>query len=266
MSRLIKSHNIKPQHEEKKVIHLQSLLSMEELEVISPKIEADQLKEEAQHILEDARKQAETLIKEAEEQLRKAQLDIQHLKDQWENEKLELTERTTNEAFSEGYQKGESEAKAHFSLMLEQVESIVNQAKNDYHMQVEKSEETILRIGLKVAEKIIHVQLDEHRSDFMQVVKQAIKEVKDHSDINIIVHPSVYEIVLAQKDELQAIYNREKNLFIYPDEDLKETDCIIESSFGRIDASIDSQLSELKIKLFELLEEGKSDEGIRSYS
>ena len=47
---------------------------------------------------------------------------------------------------------------------------------------------------------------------------------------------------------------------IFPDDDLKETDCIIESTFGRIDASVDSQLHELKLKLLQILEGEMEDE------
>ena len=44
------------------------------------------------------------------------------------------------------------------------------------------------------------------------------------------------------------------DFYIYPDDELEETSCIIESENGRIDASVDSQLEEIKIKLFEMLE------------
>lgn len=51
-----------------------------------------------------------------------------------------------------------------------------------------------------------------------------------------------------------ALFPKELDFYIYPDEELSEMDCIIESANGRIDASIDSQLEEIKNKLIELLE------------
>ena len=63
-----------------------------------------------------------------------------------------------------------------------------------------------------------------------------------------------YEELLSKKEELMTIFSNVVNLFIYPDSDLSEDSCLIESSSGRIDASIDTQLSEIKVKLTELLE------------
>ena len=46
-------------------------------------------------------------------------------------------------------------------------------------------------------------------------------------------------------------YLTETEMYIYPDNDLAENACIIDTDGERIDASVDSQLHELKTKLFE---------------
>ena len=45
------------------------------------------------------------------------------------------------------------------------------------------------------------------------------------------------------------------NATMYPNGELDEHACYIESENGRIDASIDSQLQEIKRKLMDILEE-----------
>ena len=55
-----------------------------------------------------------------------------------------------------------------------------------------------------------------------------------------------YQYLLSQKEELITIFSHETNLFIYPNEDLPEDGCVIESESGRLDASIDTQLLEIK--------------------
>jgi flagellar assembly protein FliH len=70
------------------------------------------------------------------------------------------------------------------------------------------------------------------------------------------VNPSRYSFLLSRKDELIALFPREVDFYIYPDEDLLEEACLIESANGRIDASVDSQLDEIKNKLIDLLESG----------
>jgi flagellar assembly protein FliH len=256
LSRLIKSHYVKPQDEERKVIRLQPLaVQTIKDESESPELMVSRLKAEAEQLLVEAKVEADQIMTEAQVNLQETNNHIAQLRADWEIEKEQLIQTVQAQAFQEGFQQGEKEATEQYALILKEARQIVDKAKSDYMVQVEQSEEVILKLGLKVAEKILRVQLEEKREEFLQIVKHAIKEVKDYPDINIIVHPFMYELVLSQKDELRALFNRDKSLFIYADEELQETGCVIESSFGRIDASIDSQLAELKVKLLELLEE-----------
>jgi flagellar assembly protein FliH len=257
LSRLIKSHFSHPQHEEKKVIQLQplSFRKFEQEEQESSEAVALRMKQEAEGILQRAKFQAEQIMNDAQISLNQTQQLIEQLKQDFEAEKQALSELAREQGFQEGLILGKEEGNKQFLGLIDEAASIVEKTKSDYLSQVEKSEETILKLGIKVAEKILHVHLKEKKEDFIHLVKHAIKEVKDYADVTIIVHPYMYELVASQKDELQALFNNDKNLYIYPDSELQETCCMIESSFGRIDVSIDSQLAELKIKLLELLEE-----------
>ncbi|WP_246939945.1 flagellar assembly protein FliH [Bacillus pinisoli] len=255
MSRLIKSQYVNPHEDEKKVIKLQPVFIPSIGEEVSPELTLLRANQEAERILADAKEQKERVTDEAKAMLQQVQDQISELKAEWELEKKFLMEAAQQEGFQVGLQQGEQAAKQEYSTLITEANQIVEQAKVSYTEQLEQAEETILKLGLKVADKILKVHLDETREDFIQVVKQAIKEVKDYADVNIIVHPSVYELVYAQIDELKALFNGDKSLYIYSNEELSNYGCLIESSFGRIDASIDSQLNELKVKLLELIEE-----------
>ena len=81
------------------------------------------------------------------------------------------------------------------------------------------------------------------------LVKRALKEAKDSHDVQLHVNPNYYEYLLSQKEELLAVFLHETNLFIFPDEELPENRCVIESALVGLDASVDTQLSEIKQKL-----------------
>jgi flagellar assembly protein FliH len=254
LSRLIKSHYSNPQNEDKKVIQLQSL-EVNKIDIELPEVAAKKIMAEAEEILKKARITAEKMMNDAQLNLQKSSQHIEQLKIAFETEKEALSETARQQGFQEGMRQGHQEANVRFKEFIDEAKAITDMAKADYIKQVEQSEETILKLGLKIAEKILHVELTDKKESFVQIVKHAIKEVKDFSDINIIVHPHMFELVSQQKDELKALFTTDKKLYIYPSEELQETSCMIESSFGRIDASIDSQLAELKVKLLELLEE-----------
>ncbi|WP_456275499.1 flagellar assembly protein FliH [Bacillus sp. AK128] len=255
MSRLIKSHYVKPQEEDKRIIRLQPVMVSPSSEEISPELTLLRANQEAEALLANAKAQSDAMINEANAMLQQTEEQINHLRSGWETEKEHLARTVQEEAYHVGLQQGEQAALDQYSSVISQASHIVNQAKMDYTQHVEQAEDTILKLGIKVAEKILKVHLNETKTDFIQIVKHAIKEVKDYGDINILVHPNMFELVLAQKDELKALFNGDKSLYIYPNEELSETACLIESSFGRIDASVDSQLNEIKVKLLELIEE-----------
>jgi flagellar assembly protein FliH len=229
------------------------LLVVEEMILLSRLIKSQNVRQKDE---EKAREDSSLMIREAEDRLDQANSIINQKMKDWELEKEIIAQEAWQEGYNDGLHKGELDSKQQYSSMIEDLKEILNETRLSYHSQIEKSEETILQLAIKVAEKIMKVELEENKLSFLQIVKHAIKEAKEYSDINLIVHPSMFQLVFLQKDELQALINRETSLFIYPDEELQETGCIIESSFGRIDASIDSQLTELKMKLLELLEEG----------
>ena len=55
-----------------------------------------------------------------------------------------------------------------------------------------------------------------------------------------------------------SLFPRETEFYIYPDDELENDGCVIESSNGRLEASVDEQLEQIRIKLLEILEEGHS--------
>ena len=54
--------------------------------------------------------------------------------------------------------------------------------------------------------------------------------MRNFSEIQIHVHPIHYEFLLSKKEELLSIFTKDTNLVIYPDSDLSEDSCLIESA------------------------------------
>jgi len=220
----------------------------------------DELKvEQMHHEANEKLKHSETKLAEAnqkaEEIVRQAQEDIQKQQVQWEQEKQQLIDETTKNAYEEGYEQGKNDAFREYEQLVEEAKNIVDTARNDYQEQIEKSEETILNLGLKVAEKILGKKLEEDPTTFLSIVHSVIQEVKELEQVALYVHPEQYSTVIDQKNELEMIVDHHAELSIYPKNGLQPYQCYVESPFGRVDASIDSQLEELRTKLFNLLRE-----------
>ncbi|WP_185147933.1 flagellar assembly protein FliH [Peribacillus simplex] len=209
----------------------------------------------------DAKQEAETLLLDAKQKAQAIAAEIQQDREHWENQKkVMFIEQAQKEGYQQGvedgFQKGYNEIAGDIAFAKEVVES----SKKDYRQHIESSETVILNLAVKVAEKIIGHQLEKDEESFLSIVKRAIKEARDYREVQLHIHPVQYQSILSHKEELIAIFPKDTELYIFPDDEIEENSCIIESENGRIDASVDSQLQEIKVKLTELLWEGNNDE------
>ncbi|WP_232284431.1 flagellar assembly protein FliH [Bacillus timonensis] len=247
---MIKSNSLESKEISKRVIGLKVLQQTDGSQV---EYENSDIQIVTQKMINEAKEQADKIVKDAIAYSNSLRQEALVEKRKWEEEKQELYQRTSEEGFQAGMIKGKEQGYQEYADLLLAARQIIDTSKQDYEHYLDSSEEVILKLAMAVAEKIIGVHLAESPDDFTYLVKKAIKEVKEHSDITIQVNPRYYQMMVEQKEELTAILNRESDLFIYPNEDLKEADCVIESSFGKINASVDTQLTEIKERLLSIL-------------
>ncbi|MEH7385729.1 flagellar assembly protein FliH [Bacillus sp. JJ1521] len=250
MSNVIKSSSAQSNDIPKRVIELK-VLQTQEINQAEP--EQQNLQFVSQKMLDEAKDQADKIVKDAIAYSNSIRQQTLVEKREWEEEKQELYQKTSEEGYQAGMTEGRKQGYQEYSDLLNEARQVIDISKQDYDQYLDSSEEVILKLAMTVAEKIIGIHLLEKPEDFTNLVKKALKEVKEHSDITITVNPRFYQFVIEQKEELSAILGRETDLFVYPNEELEEADCVIESSFGKINASVDTQLSEIKEKLLSLL-------------
>ncbi len=199
-------------------------------------------------------KQLEELEDKVKTKLENAEMEITKQKDLWKQEKEQLITSAKKEGYEKGFEVGKNDSLAQYHQLIENANSIIDKANIDYQNIIESSDEEVLHIAIEVANKILHQELKDDTT-FHQMVKGFLKQFKEQSTIKLFVHPDDYERLLAFKDELMQIVNHRAELFIYPNEELSKHSCLLETPYGKIDASIDSQLEEIRNRLFQLMEE-----------
>lgn len=211
--------------------------------------------EKAATIISSAEKEAAAMIErarlEADQVLKTAEAEKQKV----EQELLGIKEEAKLIGQQEGFQQGIQEGKIEYESFIAQAKDIVSKAQMDYRETIDKAEPVILDLAIAISEKIIGTALEKEHDLWSSLIKQVIQEVKEHEEIKIYVHPLWYEKTIQQKEELRALLSYNQELLIYPDTQLSENGCILETPFGRIDASVDSQLLEIKKQLLEKLKE-----------
>jgi flagellar assembly protein FliH len=252
LSRLIKSHWANPTIEKQKVISIKMMHLNTDHEQPAVVHYHSQMEE----VLASAKKEAERLVEEASIQAHSIHEQVIYEKETWEQEKKAIAEDSKREGYSEGLAEGKNQGYKECQEMLSFAKEVVDSAKEDYQKHIASAEKTILNLGMKVAERIIGQKLIENESVFLSIVKRALKEAREYNEVQLHLNPIHYGFILSQKEDLLTVFPKEVDIYIYPNEDISNQSCIIESANGRIDASIDSQLEEIKRKLMELLESG----------
>jgi len=249
LSRLIKSQYTNHQKEKEKIV-VQTIktLLQEKMNENDP-----ELVMKSSLIIQSAKDEADKIIQKAMEDSSIIQQQLEFEKNNWEQERDHFIEQARQEGYAEGLELGRQEALRQYQSTIEESNRIIDLAKNDYDEKIQSSENAILELSIKIAEKIISTKLTESPDHFLPLIKKGLSEVKEYEHIKIHVHPLFYELVLSQKDELRTLVTNDTDFNIYANAELNEHDCFIESAFGRIDISIDTQLEQLKKHLIDLL-------------
>ncbi|MFX3618458.1 MAG: flagellar assembly protein FliH [Sporolactobacillus sp.] len=228
--------------------------------VIDPMLDAltDTMNEaEVQKTLDDKINQAKKKAAEIIEQARKLEQGVrQKLADeeQLAKEQNEAAfKQKEKEGFAAGHQKGLAQGKADYDQRIAQANQIVNQIHDTYVQTVEKAQPDILKLALAVAGKIIGEELSGSEDRWMDLVSQAVKEVRDQGNIKITVAPERHKQIEDSRHLLDGLVQDQK-IYIYSDTDYAFNDCTVETAFGKIDAGTESQLNVIHSKLQQIMD------------
>lgn len=208
--------------------------------------------QEAETIIEQARRKAERLLQEAEQEV---YLKLEEVA-QKESSMDHFIEQTRKEASEKGYQDGYEQAlqqcEKEYRTLLEEASTILSSAQAQQHKKIMEAEPQLIDLSIAVAGKIIGESLtcDDNWKTF---VTEALNQVRQEEDIKLFVPPKHYQASVDLADQLSKVFNTD--IIVYPDDTKAENGCVIETKYGQIDASIDSQLQEMKEKLLELVGE-----------
>jgi type III secretion protein L len=171
----------------------------------------------------DARSQAARIIQEAEH-------EAQELKARAQQE----YQRALEEGRRQGYEAGTNEAA-----------QLLAEARALREKLIRETEPQLIKLALKVAEKIIGHELDHNKDEIAQIVGNALETVRQQRDIIIRVHPTDLKNLEQAKAQLIARLGRAKDIDLRGDQSIKRGGCIIDTEIGTIDAQLETQLEQI---------------------
>lgn len=211
----------------------------------------------------------QTFYREAHftDQNRKSRISLAKLP----KETILLSEAKTKiqEAYDAGFKEGQEITEDYYADEIRKQETtlrnfdiIVNKLRKEYSQEIKRLEESVVSLAIIAAEHIISEQFTNSESLVIKQVRKVLQEIDNETIFKISVNPQNVATLQEVQSSLLNGYNT-KNLVIEGDENIDIIGCIFETSTGKIDARLKTQLAKLQTKLSALPlenEEAESDE------
>ncbi len=201
---------------------------------------------------------AEARLKELKQEQLDVQVQteeqIQQQREAWEQERNKLVAVAKEEGYQAGFEIAKQEVMKQYEHKLIEANQLIKTAEEEHMKRIEQSTDSLIGLSVHIAEKIINKEIRDDQHAFLSLVQAATEEVKEQPEISIHVPSEHYEFILLQKNELVQLMNGTANVSIYVTSD---KDCYITHPLGRIDLSIDTQLTQMRDKLIEIASENQ---------
>ncbi len=192
-------------------------------------------REEAAAIIAAARQEAEAIKKAALE----------------EQERVLAEGRAAGEeqGYREGLARAEKEGEAirrEAAAIREEARRVLEEARQAYQETITAAEGEILDLALTIATRVIGQEVELRPEVALDMARQAIRQVAGGQHYIIYASPEAAAIIRQHREELLAEAAPEARLQVVADPGFKNGGCRVETENGFIDASVDTQLEEVK--------------------
>ncbi len=200
-------------------------------------------------IIKDATNEALKIVNTAK---RNAQLEVAEIKKRSFEEAYSAGyEIGKNKGYDEGYKLGLKDIREELTkeneIRINEISSMLESIENKKQLILSKYESELLQVSLNIAEKIMRQKIEFKDNSLARIVEGVIKDYKNVEWVKIYVsNKDEVKMIEADKiliDELEKISH---DIKIEVKRDLAQGSCIVETPDSIVDASIDTQLSNLK--------------------
>ena len=111
---------------------------------------------------------------------------------------------------------------------------------------LKKSSEDMLRLVLAIAEQVVHCQVSVNPEIIVETLQNALQNAISSDQYHVRVHPDDLALVMEKKPLFLASVSGLKNITLEGDSSVSRGGCLVESELGRVDATIEGQMGELR--------------------
>ena len=167
-----------------------------------------------------------------------------------------------DKGYTEGFSKGELNAKEEFQPCLQAAENIIQEMSGFRKKMYAKVEREMIEMVISLVKKVIHFELSTRDDSIQEMIRLAVQSVLDKESMTIKINPADKDHAENFRPELQHLFGEIKNISFEASTGIDRGGCIIETNFGTVDARMD-KLGEQIEKILHLAPPALAEEAPR---
>jgi flagellar assembly protein FliH len=161
------------------------------------------------------------------------------------SEKRMDLELIKEEAYVKGKMDGHLEAEEKLHSATQALAAALEQISFLRKSLLLKSKEDMLRLIMAVGRHVIHTEIEEKEGIILQTLTKTLQSAVQADKYYIRVNPEDLNIVRENEPLFLASMKGLKNIYFLADDTISRGGCFAESQVGEVDATIESQLTEI---------------------
>ncbi|MBX3043845.1 MAG: hypothetical protein KIT33_13810 [Candidatus Kapabacteria bacterium] len=160
------------------------------------------------------------------------------------------------EAYDKGFSDGHEAAGIAYQNEVEKYkdwiggfDTLSQELRSEFSRFIVKMEESVVPSAILIAKHILMREIELDSEVVLQQAKKAIRSIDEEAILRISVNPGELEILKSAKSSLISDKAIARKIEINADEHINKGGCIITTSAGIIDASIEAQLEKIQASL-----------------
>lgn len=193
--------------------------------------------------------QLEAYKKQQEEELYQLRLaaeqQAQDEREQGRQDAIAIRSEAEKKGFAEGLAAGEQQVLAQVSSLAE----VGSRLAALEEILLRQHEQQLIELAVAIARNIVHQELTLDPETIVAIARRTIEEMPAHGPVTLKVHPDDYVVLHERLPALQREFDHLEHFQLVASETVERGGCLLETAVGQVDASLESQFSEIKASL-----------------
>ena len=175
------------------------------------------------------------------------------------------------DAYDRGFEDGKEATTAaytgeidKYAEWIKRIDDIIAELQQEFSKELNNFSQSVVDIAEIIAEKILEKEISKDSDNMLRQIRKGINTLDDDEIFSLIVNPEDVEALEEAKSELVSEKGRLKKTKIQADKKIKPGGCILRTSVGDIDATLERQIDKIsgmiKESLSDISEEPAEDE------